>query len=67
MRNPWMWRNPWMSLWVSGANTMAAAARAQAQSNAHRIMSDSVSRALHVWSRALVPTATTPAPKRPAR
>jgi len=57
-----------MSLWLNGANTMAAAARAQVQSNAHRMMSDSVSQALHAWSRALlVPAAATPSPRRPAR
>jgi len=62
MRNPWMSRNPWLSLWLSGANTMAAAARAQAQSNAHRMMSESVALALRAWSRALVPV-TNPSPK----
>jgi len=30
MRNPWLARNPWMSLWMSGANTVFHTWRAHA-------------------------------------
>ena len=30
MKNPWRKRNPFMSMWLSGANTVAGAARGQA-------------------------------------
>ena len=53
MRNPWLARNPWPSLWLSGANTMFGAARAPAQRNVNRMMADSVTRAVSVWSAAL--------------
>ena len=30
MRNPWLARNPWMSMWMSGANTVFHTWRAHA-------------------------------------
>jgi hypothetical protein len=54
MRNPWRARNPWLSLWLHGANTLVGAARAEARRNAHRRVNDSVTRALHAWSAAMV-------------
>lgn len=53
MRNPWLMRNPWMSVWMSGANTMFGAARAQAHRNANRMMTDGFSRAMSAWSGAV--------------
>jgi hypothetical protein len=66
MRNPWLTRNPWLSVWLSGANTVFGAARAQAQRNANRMMADSVTRAVGAWSAAL-PSSAKPARKRMKR
>jgi hypothetical protein len=54
MRNPWLTRNPWLGLWLSGANTLVGAARAESRRNANRRVNDSVARALHAWSAAMV-------------
>jgi len=61
MRNPWLARNPWLSLWLSGANTVLGAARAQAQRNANRMMADHVTRAASAWGALL------PSPRKRAR
>jgi len=66
MRNPWRARNPWLSVWLSGANTMFGAARAQAQRNANRLVADGVTRAVDAWSAALT-SAAKPARKRAKR
>jgi hypothetical protein len=67
MRNPWRARNPWLSLWLSGANAMFGAARAQAQRNANRMAADNVTRAVNAWSAALLPQPAKPARKRAKR
>jgi hypothetical protein len=36
MSNPWTKKNPWMSLWLSGANTVLGSARAAWLREAHR-------------------------------
>ena len=36
MSNPWLKKNPFMSLWLSGANKVMASARTQATSAAKR-------------------------------
>ena len=36
MTNPWMKKNPWLSLWLSGANSMLGSARAAWVREAHR-------------------------------
>lgn len=61
MRNPWLARNPWLSLWLSGANTVLGAARAEAQRNATRMMTDGMNQAVRAWSAASAP------PAKPAR
>ena len=66
MRNPWLKKNPWLSIWLSGANTVFGAARAQVLRNANRMMADSVTRAVSAWSIALPPPAK-PARKRVKR
>jgi len=38
MRNPWLSRNPWMSLWMSGANTVFHTWRAHAVNAASRTL-----------------------------
>lgn len=36
MKNPWTKKNPFLSMWLSGANTLAGAARGHAQAEAKR-------------------------------
>ena len=36
MKNPWLTKNPMLSLWLSGANAMLGAARGHAAASAHR-------------------------------
>lgn len=36
MNNPWVKKNPYMSLWLSGANALAGTARAHASASAQR-------------------------------
>ena len=38
MRNPWMQKNPFLSAWLSAANTMTGAARGYASAEMHRQM-----------------------------
>jgi len=66
MRNPWLARNPWLSLWLSGANVMFGAARAHAQRSASRMMANNVASAVSAWS-ALLPSPAKPARKRTKR
>jgi len=36
MKNPWLQKNPFMSMWLSGANRMLGTARGHATGEAHR-------------------------------
>jgi hypothetical protein len=36
MRNPWQKKNPFMSMWLSGANSMFGAARSRAMAEGRR-------------------------------
>lgn len=36
MSNPWLKKNPYLSMWLSGANAIANAAQGHARSNAQR-------------------------------
>ena len=50
MINPWMKKNPFMSMWLSGANSIAAAAHNQMRSHGTRLVTD-------FWTNALKPNA----------
>ena len=39
MTNPWMKKNPWMSMWLSAANTAVAHTRSRAHAEANRQIS----------------------------
>ncbi len=64
MRNPWLKKNPLLSLWLSGANTMAGALRGQAATQARRQGTRAMTRAtrdlLGAWA---VDTTDTPSAK----
>jgi hypothetical protein len=64
MTNPWLKKNPYMSLWLSGANAVAGAARGHASKAAHqqaamatRQLTEAV---FEAWLSAFVPPTTRP-------
>jgi hypothetical protein len=42
MANPWMKKNPFMSMWLSGANAVAGRARGQATAQARAALTKQV-------------------------
>lgn len=62
MSNPWLKKNPFMSMWLSSANRMAAPLRSQATAHVKRQMSTAVADAsresLKLWFGALPPVAS---------
>ena len=64
MRNPWLKKNPFMSMWMSEANSIANSIRGQAAAQVKRhaatAMTDATNDLLGVWTRAL----STPPPTR---
>ncbi|OLL27574.1 hypothetical protein BTH42_32655 [Burkholderia sp. SRS-W-2-2016] len=56
MKNPWVKKNPFLSMWLSGANAVAGSARGRATAAAKRA-------AASYWSVALSP----PKPKKRKR
>lgn len=65
MSNPWLKKNPFMSMWLSGANSVANSARGRITAEAKRQSATAIAKATHdvfdVWAGALTPAAT---PKR---
>ena len=59
MTNPWLKRNPYMSMWLSGCNamaSMASVAMTQAmRRQAATLYAQSVSEAMRYWADALTP------------
>ena len=57
MSNPWTKKNPWLSMWLSGANAVAGAARSRATAHARREASTMMTRgtkeAIKFWTDAL--------------
>lgn len=53
MNNPWLKKNPFMSLWLSGANKVAGSARAQVAAAARRQVNQTLTQAtednLKLW------------------
>ena len=56
MRNPWIKKNPFMSMWLSGANAVAGSVRGRATSEAKRqaatAMTKGVKQMVNFWSAA---------------
>ena len=46
MSNPWLKKNPWLSLWMSGANAMLGSARGRATAEARRQAAAMTNRAI---------------------
>lgn len=61
MFNPWLKKNPFMSLWLSAANRAAGSLRGQATAQAKRQLKAAVTAATDenskLWSAAMVPPA----------
>jgi hypothetical protein len=68
MPNLWLKKNPFMSMWLSGANRMAGTMRGQATAQAKRQVSAAVTKATNDNLKALfggvAPTAPKAKPKR---
>ena len=54
MKNPWTKKNPFMSMWLSGANTLANTARGKAATEAKRqnaaLMTQSTKQITDFWT-----------------
>jgi hypothetical protein len=62
MRNPWIKKNPLMSMWLSGANAVMGSARSRATAEAKRqaaaIMAEGTKQMVRFWTGGLIaPTA----------
>lgn len=69
MKNPWTKKNPYLSMWLSGANTIAGTARGKAIAEARRqassIMTAGTKQMVEMWSGALAPPGKRKRKKRP--
>ncbi len=69
MKNPWIKKNPLMSMWLSGANTIANSARGHATAAAKRqattLMTESTRQATDFWLSALTPKPATKKRRKP--
>ena len=67
MSNPWLKKNPFMSMWLSGANSVANSARGRIASEAKRQSTTAVNKAagdmVTLWTDAM----TGPAPAKRKR
>jgi hypothetical protein len=65
MKNPWTKKNPFMSMWLSGANAVIGSARSRATAaskrQANALITESTRQMLDLWTSALP---TSPKPKR---
>lgn len=59
MKNPWLKKNPMLSMWLSGANAVAGALRGRAMAEGRRqaasMMAQSTKQVMGIWSGALTP------------
>lgn len=53
MANPWTKKNPFMSMWLSGANAVAGRARVQATAAAKKTQAALTKKAAGMWTDAL--------------
>lgn len=63
MSNPWLKKNPFMSMWLSTANSVAGSMRGQASAEAKRQVNAAIAEAtrenLKVWNAAAKPATRT--------
>ena len=63
MSNPWLKKNPFMSMWLSAANRMAASVRGQASAQATRQIKAALAKAEKDTSKSLTAAAQPASPK----
>jgi hypothetical protein len=67
MSNPWLKKNPFMSMWLSGVNSVANSARGQIAAGAKRQSTTAITKATNdmfsLWTGAMT-SASTPKRKR---
>ena len=67
MSNPWLKKNPFMSMWLSGANSVANSARGRIASEAKRQSTTAITKATNdmfsLWTGAMT-SATAPKRKK---
>lgn len=66
MTNPWLKKNPFMSMWLSGANRMAATMRGHASAQAKRQINAALAQATKENMRTLLDAAV-PKSSKPKR
>lgn len=75
MKNPWTKKNPFLSLWLSGANAAAGAARghaaAAAKAQTHAAVKQGLGAWMDLWTQAAQPgkaaAAAKPRRRKPSR
>ncbi len=60
MRNLWLKKNPWLSMWMSGANAVLGSARGRATAEARRqattITNRAASETMRFWTSVMTPS-----------
>ena len=68
VRNPWLKKNPFLSMWLSGANSVGGSIRGHAAAHARRQVNTALSEAtkgnLKLWSDAVKAATAKPRTKR---
>mgnify|MGYP003288939198 CR=1 FL=1 len=59
MTNPWLKKNPWLSIWMSGANAVLGSARGRATAEARRqataTTTHAAKEAVRFWTSVMAP------------
>ena len=59
MTNPWLKKNPWLSMWMSGANAVLGSARGRATAEARRqattIVTHAAKETMRFWTSVMTP------------
>jgi hypothetical protein len=64
MKNPWTKKNPFLSMWLSGANAVAGRARGQASAAVARQQAEATNQAVRFWTGAWFGTGKKPRRRR---
>ncbi len=64
MPNPWLKKNPFMSMWLSAAHRMAGSLRGQATAQAKAAITEATKENIKLWSAASTPPARKKKPTR---
>ena len=67
MANPWTKKNPFMSMWLSGANAAASRVRGYAAAEAKRQQATLTTQATRFWTSAWLAAVTPKRPKKRSR